>query len=185
MMLKRANWIWAYSTVPCHHVCVARSGHAEELQVMVELSVNGRIVSLDVDPDVPLIYVLRNDLALNGPKLGCARGQCGACTIHIDGVAVRACLTPLKAAAGRQIVTLEGLGTPDKPHPIQSAFIAEQALQCGYCTNGMIMQAAALLATTPSPTEADVRAGLNANLCRCGCHPRVVRAVLKAAGKGA
>jgi nicotinate dehydrogenase subunit A len=151
---------------------------------MVELSVNGRNVSVDVDPDVPLIYVLRNDLALNGPKLGCARGQCGACTVHVDGAAMRSCLTSLKSVAGKKIVTLEGLGTPDKPHPVQTAFIAEQALQCGYCTSGMIMQAAALLAKTPSPTEQDVRTGMNDNLCRCGCHPRVVRAVLKAAGKG-
>jgi nicotinate dehydrogenase subunit A len=151
---------------------------------MVELSVNGRSVRIDVDPEVPLIYVLRNDLALNGPKLGCARGQCGACTVHMDGLAIRACLTTLKAAAGKTIVTLEGLGTPEKPHPVQTAFITEQALQCGYCTSGMVMQAAALLAKTPAPTEADVRAGMNANLCRCGCHPRVIRAVLKASGKG-
>ena len=152
---------------------------------MIELTVNGRQVAVDVDPDTPLIYVLRNDLALNGPKLGCARGQCGACTVHLDGVAARACQTPVKAAAGQAIITLEGLGSPAKPHPLQAAFIAEQALQCGYCTNGMIMQAAALLKAKPQPTEADVRAGLNANLCRCGCQPRVVRAVLKAAGKGA
>ena len=152
---------------------------------MVALNVNGKQVNVDVNPDTPLIYVLRNDLALNGPKLGCARGQCGACTIHLDGVATRSCQTPLKAATGRKIVTLEGLGTPEKPHPVQAAFIAEQALQCGYCTNGMIMQAAALIAANPAPTEADIRANLNANLCRCGCQPRVVRAVLKAAGKGA
>lgn len=152
---------------------------------MVELNVNGKNVRVDVDPNVPLIYVLRNDLALNGPKLGCARGQCGACTIHLDGMATRSCQIPVKAATGRSIVTLEGLGTPDKPHPVQAAFIAEQALQCGYCTNGMIMQAAALLASKPAPTEADVCSMLNANLCRCGCQPRVVRAVLRAAGKSA
>jgi aerobic-type carbon monoxide dehydrogenase small subunit (CoxS/CutS family) len=152
---------------------------------MIALNVNGAQVNVDVDPDVPLIYVLRNDLMLNGPKLGCARGQCGACTIHLDGVAARSCQTPVKAAAGRKIVTLEGLGTPEKPHPVQTAFITEQALQCGYCTSGMIMQAASLLATKPNPTEADVRAHMNANLCRCGCQPRVVRAVLAASGKGA
>ena len=152
---------------------------------MVELNVNGKNVRVDVDPSVPLIYVLRNDLALNGPKLGCARGQCGACTIHLDGMATRSCQIPAKAATGRSIVTLEGLGTPDQPHPVQAAFIAEQALQCGYCTNGMIMQAAALLASKPAPTEADVCSMLNANLCRCGCQPRVVRAVLRAAGKSA
>ena len=152
---------------------------------MVELTVNGKKVRVDVPPDAPLIYVLRNDLALNGPKLGCARGQCGACTVHLDGVAARSCQIPVQAAAGRAIVTLEGLGTPEKPHPVQAAFIAEQALQCGYCTNGMIMQAAALIASNPAPTEADVCSMLNANLCRCGCQPRVVRAVLKAAGRGA
>jgi len=152
---------------------------------MVELKVNGKQVRVDADPGTPLIYVLRNDLALNGPKLGCARGQCGACTIHLDGMATRSCQVPLKAAAGRSIVTLEGLGTPEKPHPVQAAFIAEQAAQCGYCTNGMIMQAAALIAAKPAPTEADVRSMLNANLCRCGCQPRVVRAVLKAAGRQA
>ena len=118
---------------------------------MVELKVNGRQVRVDVDPGTPLIYVLRNDLALNGPKLGCARGQCGACTIHLDGMATRSCQIPLKAAAGRSVVTLEGLGTPEKPHPVQAAFIAEQALQCGYCTNGMIMQAAALIAAEALP----------------------------------
>jgi aerobic-type carbon monoxide dehydrogenase small subunit (CoxS/CutS family) len=148
---------------------------------MVKLVVNGAEVEVDVDPDVPLIYVLRNDLRLNGPKLGCARGQCGACTVHLNGVATRACLVPVKAAEGLPIVTLEGLGTPDKPHPLQTAFIAEQALQCGYCTSGQIMQAAALLATKSKVTEAEVRSHMNANLCRCGCQPRVIRAVLKAA----
>ncbi len=150
---------------------------------MINLSVNGKPVSVDVPPDTRLIYVLRNDLRLNGPKLGCARGQCGACTVHLDGVAARSCQIPVKAAEGRAIVTLEGLGTAAKPHPVQAAFIAEQALQCGYCTNGMIMQAAALIAANPSPTESDVCSMMNANLCRCGCQPRVVRAVLKAAGK--
>jgi aerobic-type carbon monoxide dehydrogenase small subunit (CoxS/CutS family) len=152
---------------------------------MVKLVVNGAAVEVDVDPDVPLIYVLRNDLRLNGPKLGCARGQCGACTVHLNGVATRACLVPVKAVEGLPIVTLEGLGTPDKPHPLQTAFIAEQALQCGYCTSGQIMQAAALLATKAKVTEAEVRSHMNANLCRCGCQPRVIRAVLKAAQREA
>jgi len=151
----------------------------------MELDVNGKRVRVDAPPDAPLIYVLRNDLALNGPKLGCARGQCGACTIHLDGVAARSCQIPVKAAEGRKIVTLEGLGSPEKPHPVQAAFIAEQALQCGYCTNGMIMQAAALIAAKPRPTEADVCSMMNANLCRCGCQPRVVRAILKAASMAA
>jgi len=149
------------------------------------LSVNGRSVNVDVDPDTALIYVLRNDLALNGPKLGCGSGLCGACTVHVDGRAVRACQTPIKALAGNAgIVTLEGLGSKDKPHPLQAAFVAEQALQCGYCTNGMIMEGAALLAEKPNPTEAQIRQRMNANLCRCGCQQRVVRAIQRAAGKG-
>ncbi|MBI3375669.1 MAG: (2Fe-2S)-binding protein [Betaproteobacteria bacterium] len=150
---------------------------------MTELFVNGRKVRVEVPPGTRLIYVLRNDLALNGPKLGCARGQCGACTIHLDGIAARSCQISIEAVQGRSITTLEGLGTPDRPHPVQAAFIAEQALQCGYCTNGMIMQAAALIAAKPSPSEAEVSAMMNANLCRCGCQPRVVRAVMKAAGR--
>ena len=149
------------------------------------LNVNGRSVSVEADPDTPLIYVLRNDLALNGPKLGCGNGLCGACTVHVDGRAVRSCQTPLKALAGNaRIVTLEGLGTRDKPHPLQTAFIAEQALQCGYCTSGMIMEGAALLAEKPNPTEAQIRQHMNTNLCRCGCQQRVVRAIQRAAGKG-
>ena len=153
---------------------------------MVNLSVNGRSVGIDVDAETPLIYVLRNDLGLNGPKLGCGSGQCGACTVHVDGRSVRSCQMPVKALAqNARIVTLEGLGTPDRPHPLQAAFIAEQALQCGYCTNGMIMEAAALLADKPSPTEPEIRQHMNANLCRCGCQQRVVRAIQRAAGKGA
>jgi nicotinate dehydrogenase subunit A len=149
------------------------------------LSVNGRSVSIDVDPDTALIYILRNDLALNGPKLGCGNGLCGACTVHVDRRAVRSCQTPVKALGpNARIVTLEGLGSKDKPHPLQAAFIAEQALQCGYCTNGMIMEGAALLADKPNPTEAQIREHMNANLCRCGCQQRVVRAIQRAAGKG-
>jgi nicotinate dehydrogenase subunit A len=149
------------------------------------LSVNGRSVNVEADPDTALIYVLRNDLALNGPKLGCGNGLCGACTVHVDGRAVRSCQTPLKALAGNaRIVTLEGLGSRDRPHPLQAAFIAEQALQCGYCTSGMIMEGAALLAEKPNPTEAQIRQHMNTNLCRCGCQQRVVRAIQRAAGKG-
>jgi nicotinate dehydrogenase subunit A len=150
---------------------------------MLRLSVNGRASELDVDPATPLIYVLRNDLALNGPKLGCARAQCGACTVLVDGAAVRSCQMPASAAVGRQVVTLEGLGTPEQPHPLQAAFLAEQAAQCGYCTSGMIMQAAELLEQRRDGlTEAQVREALDHNLCRCGTQPRVVRAVLRAAG---
>jgi nicotinate dehydrogenase subunit A len=152
---------------------------------MVMLAVNGRTHSVDVDPSTPLIYALRNDLALNGPKLGCGSGLCGACTVHVDGQAVRSCQTPISAlAANARIVTLEGLGTPERPHPLQAAFIAEQAVQCGYCTSGMIMQAAALLAATPNPSEADIRRQMNTNLCRCGCQQRVVRAIQRAARGG-
>jgi nicotinate dehydrogenase subunit A len=152
---------------------------------MIQLTVNGRGVSIDADPGTLLIYALRNDLALNGPKLGCGNGLCGACTVHVDGRAVRSCQTPLSALPpGAKVVTLEGLGTPERPHPLQSAFIAEQALQCGYCTNGMIMQAAALLADKPSPTESEIRQHMNGNLCRCGCQQRVVHAVQRAARGG-
>jgi aerobic-type carbon monoxide dehydrogenase small subunit (CoxS/CutS family) len=150
---------------------------------MLRLSVNGRASDVDVDPATPLIYVLRNDLALNGPKLGCARAQCGACTVLVDGAAVRSCQMPAGAAAGRQVVTLEGLGTPEQPHPLQTAFLAEQAAQCGYCTSGMIMQAASLLEQRRDGlTEDQVREALDHNLCRCGTQPRVVRAVMRAAG---
>ncbi len=152
---------------------------------MVTLAVNGRTHSVDVDPGTPLIYVLRNDLALNGPKLGCGSGLCGACTVHVNGQPVRSCQTPISALApNARIVTIEGLGTPERPHALQSAFIAEQAVQCGYCTSGMIMQAAALLAATPNPSEVDIRQQMNTNLCRCGCQQRVVRAVQRAARGG-
>jgi len=144
--------------------------------------VNGQPTSVTVeDPQMPLLYVLRNDLGLKGPHFGCGLAQCGACTVHVDGQAVRSCSYPASQAAGKNIVTLEGLGTPERPHPLQEAFIAEQAVQCGYCTNGMIMESAALLARTPRPTEAQVREALANNICRCGTHPRVVAAVLRAA----
>ena len=152
---------------------------------MARLTVNGRGVEVDVDPATPLIYVLRNDLRLNGPKLGCGRAQCGACTVHLDGEAIRSCQFPVGDAEGRQVTTLEGLGTPERPHPLQEAFIAEQAAQCGYCTSGMIMQGAALIQARPGITEAEVLAGMEGNLCRCGTQPRVVRAVLSAARKEA
>ena len=146
-----------------------------------QLNVNGKSVAVFVDdPDVPLLYVLRDDLGLHGPRFGCGLGQCGACTVHIDGVAVRSCVMPLSAVKGK-VITLEGLGSEARPHPLQRAFIEEQAVQCGYCINGMIMQSAALLTRTPKPTEDQIRQELAANLCRCGTHLRILRAVMRAA----
>jgi nicotinate dehydrogenase subunit A len=148
----------------------------------VSLSVNGRPVSVQVDdPDTPLLYVLRDNLELHGPRFGCGLGQCGSCTVHVDGEAIRSCVTPLSALkADQKIVTLEGLGTSGKPHPIQQAFIDEQAVQCGYCINGMIMQAKAFLDKKKNPSEAEIREALANNLCRCGTHVRIVRAVKRA-----
>ncbi|HEV2543120.1 MAG TPA: (2Fe-2S)-binding protein [Methylobacterium sp.] len=150
----------------------------------MSLDVNGRATSVTVDdPETPLLYVLRDDLGLHGPRFGCGLGQCGSCTVHIDGQAVRSCVTPVSGLKpGAKIVTLEGLGGPDKLHPVQAAFIEEQAAQCGYCINGMIMQSAALLNKTPKPDEAAIRQALAQNLCRCGTHLRIVRAVQRAAG---
>jgi nicotinate dehydrogenase subunit A len=149
----------------------------------ITLHVNGRDHAIDLDDDtMPLLYALRNDLGLRGPKFGCGLGQCGACTVIVDGQAVRSCLLPAAAVGGGKITTLEGLGSPEAPHPVQAAFIAEQAGQCGYCSNGMIMTATALLARLPHPSEADVRGELAGNLCRCGAHVRVIAAVLRAAG---
>jgi nicotinate dehydrogenase subunit A len=147
---------------------------------MPKLKVNGRSQEVAVPDDTPLLYVLRNDLKLNGPKYGCGLSQCGACTVLVDGQAVRSCVTPVGTVTGQDITTLEGLGTLDKPSKLQQAFIDEQAAQCGYCMNGMIMSAQALLHKTPKPTEAQVRTALDGNLCRCGVHNRVVRAVMRA-----
>ena len=147
----------------------------------IALKVNGRSHTLDVEPSTPLLYVLRNDLGLQGPRFGCGLGQCGACTVHIDGEAVRSCITPLSAVDAKQnVVTLEGLGSPEKLHPVQKAFIDEQAAQCGYCINGMIMQSAAFLAKNKKPSEGDIKNALANNLCRCGTHARIVRAVMRA-----
>jgi nicotinate dehydrogenase subunit A len=147
------------------------------------LNVNGKQVTLTIDdPEMPLLYALRDNLALKGPRFGCGLSQCGACTVHVDGKAVRSCVTPLSSLkAGQKVVTLEGLGTPQKPHPVQAAFIAEQAVQCGYCINGMIMESASFLATNKKPTEAQIKQALAKNLCRCGTHARIVRAVKRAA----
>lgn len=146
------------------------------------LNVNGKkVVVRHDDRDMPLLYALRDNLGLRGPRFGCGLGQCGACTVHVDGVAVRSCVTPLSAIDPKQkVVTLEGLGTVTKPHPVQKAFIEETAAQCGYCINGMIMQAAAFLAKNKKPSEAEIKQALANNLCRCGTHARIVRAVKRA-----
>jgi nicotinate dehydrogenase subunit A len=145
------------------------------------LRVNGRSHTVRADdPQMPLLYALRNDLELHGPRFGCGLGQCGACTIHVDGKPVRSCIFPVSQASGKTVLTLEGLGTPEKPHPLQQAFIEEQAVQCGYCINGMIMRAKALLDENRKPTEAQIRQALAGNLCRCGTHVRIVRAVKRA-----
>jgi nicotinate dehydrogenase subunit A len=150
----------------------------------ITLTVNGEMRTLHFeDPDMPLLYALRNELDLRGPHFGCGLGQCGACTVHFNGAPVRSCVLPVSAAAGSKVVTLEGLGTPGIPYPLQQAFIEEQAAQCGYCINGMIMQAAGLLATTKRPTESEVRSALAANLCKCGTHVRILRAVMRASEK--
>jgi nicotinate dehydrogenase subunit A len=148
----------------------------------VNLNVNGKPVDITIDDaGMPLLYVLRNDLGLRGPRFGCGLGQCGACTVLIDGQAVRSCVTPLSSVGPGKITTLEGLGSSENPSPVQRAFIAEQAVQCGYCINGMIMQATAFLSQTKNPREDDIREALAANLCRCGTHLRIVRAVQRAA----
>jgi nicotinate dehydrogenase subunit A len=148
------------------------------------LNVNGQDHAVEALPDSMLLYALRNDLALHGPKFGCGLAQCGACTVVMDGAAIRSCVTPLSAAAGHKITTLEGLGSVEKPHPLQQAFIDEQAVQCGYCINGMIMSAKALLDRNPKPSRDDIKQALNGNLCRCGTHMRIVRAIERAANQG-
>lgn len=149
----------------------------------MNFTLNGRPVSLEVDPDRQLLSVLRTELGLTGTKYGCGAGLCGACTVLIDGQARRSCLTRTGNIAGKEVVTIEGLATANALHPLQQAFIEEGALQCGFCTPGMILQALALLRQQPKPTEADVISGMEFNLCRCGAHPRIVRAILKAAGQ--
>jgi nicotinate dehydrogenase subunit A len=148
-----------------------------------ELNVNGKTSRVEADADSPLLYVLRDQLELHGPKFGCGLAQCGACTVHVDGAAVRSCSYPVSALGKKKVTTLEGLGSSAKPSPLQQAFIDEQAAQCGYCINGMVMQAADLLKRTPKPTVQQIREGLSMNLCRCGTHQRIVRAVQRASGQ--
>jgi nicotinate dehydrogenase subunit A len=150
-------------------------------RMAISLKVNGAQRSVPAAADTPLLYVLRNDLALNGAKFGCGLAQCGACTVLLDGRAVRSCVTEIGSIGAAEITTLEGLGTIDKPHPLQQAFLDEQAAQCGYCINGMIMTAKELLDRNPHPSAAEVREALAQNLCRCGTHGRIIRAVLRAA----
>ena len=151
----------------------------------IRLRVNGVEQVVEADPATTLLGVLRGPLGLTGTHFGCGANQCGACNVLVDGQAVASCDTPLWAAAGKDITTVEGLGTPERAHPLQRAFIAEQAMQCGYCISGILISAAALLRRNPNPSEADVRAALDRNLCRCGAHNRIVRAVLRAAKEGA
>jgi nicotinate dehydrogenase subunit A len=149
----------------------------------LSLKVNGKTQTVDVDPETPLLYVLRDDLQLNGPKFGCGLGQCGACTVIIDGNAIRSCLVSVSSAQNRPVTTLEGLGSIKKMHKIQQAFVDEQAVQCGYCINGMIMTSKALLDKNPKPTDAQIKEALAGNLCRCGTHTRILRAVKRASGQ--
>lgn len=146
-----------------------------------QLRVNGRAATVDVDPATPLLYVLRNDLRLDGPKFGCGLGQCGACTVLVDGKAIRSCITPVSAVGAKEILTLEGLGTLQHPHPIQQAFIEEQAAQCGYCINGIILTAKTFLDQNPKPNDEQIRQALAGVLCRCGTHLEIIRAVKRAA----
>lgn len=150
----------------------------------ITITVNGKQHSVAAADDTPLLYVLRNELNLNGPKFGCGLGQCGACTVHLGNDAVRSCSIPVSAVKA-PVTTIEGLGSADKPHPLQAAFVAEQAAQCGYCVNGMVMTSAALLKRTPKPSESQIRSALDGNLCRCGTHMRILKAVRKAAGSAA
>src|SRR3979490_3072207 len=164
--------------------CLQRSHRSRTVrmtQTTIRLTVNGRIHDVNAAPDTALLYVLRNDLELNGPKFGCGLGECGTCSVLIDGVAARSCVIPIGGCVERDIVTLEGLGTRDRPDPVQQAFIDEQAAQCGYCLNGMIMSTKALLDRNPTPDDDDIRDALRFNLCRCGTHIEIMKAVRRAA----
>ena len=147
----------------------------------INLDVNGKVHSIDADPDMPLLYALRNELALNNPHFGCGLAQCGACTVQVDGQPVRSCVTPVSAVGKSKVVTLAGLGTPEKPHPVQKAFVEEQVPQCGYCINGWIMTAATLLREKKKPSDAEIKEALSGLKCRCGTHMAILRAVKRAA----
>ena len=147
----------------------------------ITLNVNGKPHRIDADPDMPLLYALRNDIGLNNPHFGCGVAQCGACTVHLDGVPIRSCVTPVSSIGDGKVVTMAGLGTPEKPHPLQTAYIQEQVTQCGYCVNGWVMTAAALLATKKNPSDAEIKSALEGLKCRCGTHMGIMRAVRRAA----
>ncbi|MCY4289298.1 MAG: (2Fe-2S)-binding protein [Aestuariivita sp.] len=148
---------------------------------MISFFLNGQVAQTDVAPDTPLLWVLRDVMGLTGTKYGCGAGLCGACTVHIDGLAVRSCVEPIEAVQSKAVVTIEGLGTPSKPHPLQVAWRDRNVSQCGYCQSGQIMSAAALLDSKPSPTLAEVKTAMNGNLCRCGCYPRIAAAIMAVA----
>ncbi len=151
------------------------------LLMAITFKLNGKDVSVDLSPETPLLYVLRNDLGVNACKFGCGLGQCGACSVLMDGASIRTCIMPVIVAQGKNITTLDGLGNKENPHPIQQAFIDEQAMQCGYCANGIMITATALLEKNPDPTDKEIRNALDSHLCRCGAHTRMIRAVKKAA----
>jgi nicotinate dehydrogenase subunit A len=159
------------------------TGLGSMTQTTTRLTVNGRTHDVDAAPDTALLYVLRNDLELNGPKYGCGLGECGACAVLIDGVAARSCVIPIEGCVGHDVLTLEGLGSREHPDPVQEAFIREQGAQCGYCLNGMIISTKALLTRTPQPSEAEIMEALRYNLCRCGAHIEIMRAAMRAAGR--
>lgn len=159
---------------------MAPSAPAQPSPMTLRLSVNGTVHTVSSSPDTPLLYVLRDELQLHGPRFGCGLGQCGACTVHLAGNAVRSCTLPVSGVGDQPVTTLEGLGSPDRLHPVQQAFIEEQAMQCGYCINGWIMTAAAFLAKNPTPRDAEIRTALSGLICRCGTHVRILRAVKRA-----
>jgi nicotinate dehydrogenase subunit A len=166
-------------TAACRRTASRRQRHSPMARMTLDM--NGKVQTIDADPDMPLLYALRNELSLNNPHFGCGLAQCGACTVHVDGQAVRSCVTPVSAVGSSKVVTLAGLGTPEKPHPIQKAYVEEQVPQCGYCINGWIMTAAAFLNQTKKPTDAQIREALTGLKCRCGTHMGILRAVKRAA----
>jgi nicotinate dehydrogenase subunit A len=194
---KRYADNWRCNIAPSLHVCIQTVFSTADLPSdscsvvigmtsnRIRLTVNGMIHDVAASPNTPLLYILRNDLELNGPKFGCGLGECGACTVIIDNVAARSCVLPLSACAGRNITTLEGLGSRERPDPLQAAFVTHQAAQCGYCLNGMIMTAKALLLRNPHPSEQQIKQALRYNLCRCGTHVEILAAVMTAAGGAA